>query len=245
MFKSRFARPIPILVAIIGAYHIAMFWLHPRLPPVAKTEVVWGEMSDKEPAPLQNPAIDAAYCSGAIQSVSDNHMDTLTSKTNERVRFEYRPEASYIVNTGRAAEIVMEPGSTITIGNKAYALKEIEFQKADTSGRMDFYLIHRAEDGTVAVVAAPLQLAKEGNATIDALWRYMPQLRGEHNSLDDIHVDINHLLPHDRTYYRYAASGACNKDVTWLGLQSPVLITTAQMEKLNRALAFRNITKSL
>ncbi len=119
MIKSRFARPIPVLVAIIGAYHIAMFWLHPRLPPVAKTEVVWGEMSDKQPSPLQNPAIDAAYCSGTIQSVSDNQIDTLNSKTNERVRFEYRPEASYIVNTGRAAEIVMEPGSTITIGNKA------------------------------------------------------------------------------------------------------------------------------
>ncbi len=110
---------------------------------------------------------------------------------------------------------------------------------------MDFYLIHRAEDGTVAVVTAPLQLAKEGNATIDALWRYMPQLRGEHNSLDDIHVDINNLLPHDRTYYRYAASGACGKDVIWLGLQSPVLITTTQMEKLDHALAFQNITKSL
>jgi len=245
MKKSLLARPIPLLVAAIGAYHVAMFALHPHHRAVAKTEVVWGDLSDKQPSPLQSPLIDTAFCSGTLQPASDGNTTNTADATKSRVRFEYRPEADYFVNTGRAEEIAMRPGSTITIDNKIYQLKQIQFQNTATAGRMDFYLIHRAEDGKVAVVEAPLQIGQESNPAIDTLWRYMPQRQGEHNSLDDIHVDINNLLPHDRTYYRYAASGSCGKGVVWLGLQSPVQITADQLAKLDHSLVVHNSTTSL
>jgi len=244
MNKSRYARPIAILVAIVGAYHIVLFGLHPHPPALAaKTEVIWGDLSDKQPSFLPETAFATPSCTAALQPAADNP-GSAADKMKKRVRFEYRPEADYFVNTGRAEEIVMEPGSTITIDNKTYALKQIQFYQAGTSGQRGFYLIHRADDGKVAVVAAPLQVSNESNPAIDALWRYLPQRPGEHNSLDDMHVDINNLLPHDRTYSRYTTNGSCT-DAVWLSLQTPVQITADQLAKLDRVLTAKRTTTSL
>lgn len=245
MKKSRYIRPIIILVVVIGAYHVLLFGLRPPLPPVPKTEVIWGDLGTQQPVALQTPHLDTAYCSGALEPTTDNAAAKASDKENRRVRFEYRPVADEIINTGNTAKITMDRGSTLTLNGETYALKQILFQKSDAKGKMAFYLVHHAADGKVAIVAVPLELSKQGNPTIEALWRYMPPQPGEHNTLYDIHVDINNLLPHDRTYYRYAASGSCSKNVIWLGLQKPVQITAAQVAKLDHALNPQSTAKAL
>ncbi len=253
MKKFRYTRPLAILIVIIGAYHVLLFGLRPQLPPVAKTEVVWGDLSNKPQTNLQTPLLDTAFCTGATQATTGDTASAaaaITAAGKDRIRFEYRPVAEDIANTGHTVQITMDRGSSITIDGTTYHLKQFMFQKmaADAghgSGQMAFYLVHRAANGKVAVVAVPLQLGKEGNPVITTLWRYMPKHVGEHNSLADIHIDINNLLPHDRSYYRYTAAGDCAKHVVWLGLQTPVTITATQLAKLDKALAQSSTSQSL
>ena len=246
--KFPYTRPLIALVVIIGAYHVFLFGMNPKLPAVARTEVLWGGLSAGRGAPLQTPLLNTAYCSDTMRPTTGDAGATDNSGTaDHRIRFEYRPVADEIINTGPTLQVLMDRGSSITVDGATYHLKQFMFQKANTQGgkgQMAFYLIHRAADGKVAVIAIPLQIGKEANPVITALWRYLPPHAGEHNSLNDIHVDINNLVPHDRTYYRYASSGKCDRNIDWFGLQSPVTITAAQMAKLDKALAQSGTSES-
>lgn len=236
MKKNSYAWRIALLLVVIGAVHIYLFTRHPYLPPVPKTEVIWGDLNDKQPSPLQSLPLDTNLC--AVKAVMPEKGGDDGSDNGKRVRFEYRPEAQEFLNTGRAAQIVMERGSVLTLGKESYPLVKIQFERSRTTGQPVFYLIHRMKEGKVVVVSVPLQVSGQDNEVIATLWRYLPHRAGEHNTLYDVHVDINKLLPHDRTYYRYAAAQeGCAKEAVLLSLVSPVQISAAQMTKLDEVLA--------
>lgn len=233
------------LIAIVGAYHIVLFGLHPGLPPEVKTEVMWGELDNTPNASIENPKIDTALCrTEAVSSEADSTNTPADTEAN-RVRFEYRPEAEAFINTGTSANIVMAEGSSITIGKKSYPLQLIEFKKNDKSSNIAIHLIHQIKDNKVAVITVPVKVSSTNNPAIDALWRYLPKHKGDHNSLDDIHLDIDHLLPKDRTFYRYPKEVNCNDNIVLLGLSSPVTISTKQLALLSKALKVQNKTASL
>jgi len=233
---------VVLLVAAVGVFHVVMFLLHPHRPPYPKTEVVWGDLSDKQPDALQSTSFAPSFCSDLPQVDKQEATDFIDMAVN-RIRFEYRPEADDFINKGGLAEIMMGQSGTITLGNKTYPLQKIVFARTGASGQMALYLIHHVNSGGGVVVSVPLQIAEKGNSIIDTLWHYLPQLPGEHNSLDDIHVDINNLLPHDRTYYRYTSNGDCSNNVIMLGLVSPVLISSTQADTLSQALAEHDASK--
>lgn len=247
MKKKSYKRPIAILIAVIGAYHVVLFALHPTLPPVAKTEISWGEANDTPLSVLQRPAMDASWCTVTKQP-SDEKKDEQDKVPNmatvSRVRFEYRPEASEFMNTGSAAQIRMAQGSSLTIGKYNYPLRQIEFRKSDITGKINLYLIHRIKDGRSAIVSIPLKIGEQSNPAIDALWRYLPKQQGDHNALDDLHLDISHLLPQDHSYYRYPDNGTCPNGTILLGLSSPVSISTAQLLKLDKVLLVQKQAKA-
>lgn len=236
MKKKSFKRPIAGLVAIIGAYHIVLFGLHPVLPPKDKTEIIWGELGHSPQPAMGTPQIDADLCRIEPPSSDDDSANTSSSTEAKRLRFEYRPVADAFVNTGDSANIVMTKGSSITIGHKSYPLQFIEFKKGDKTSDLAIHLVHRIKDRNVAIVTVPVKISNSNNPAIDALWRYLPKQKGEHNSLDDLHLDINHLLPKDRTFYRYPNNANCNDNVVLLGLSSPVMMSAKQLTRLNKAL---------
>jgi len=246
MKKKSYKRPIALLVAVIGAYHIVLFALHPRLPPEAKTQVAWGDVSDTLPSVLQRPLVDPKWCADSSQSDQQEETQNKTPALADttRVRFEYRPEANKFINTGNAAQIIMAQGSSLTIGKYNYPLQQIEFRKSAITGKINLYLIHRLKKGKSAIVAVPLKLSERDNPAIDALWRYLPKQQGDHNSLDDVHLDIGHLLPQDLTYFRYPDSEVCGKETILLGLNSPVSISTAQLLKLDKVLVAQKQTQA-
>lgn len=237
MKKKSYKRPIALLVAVIGAYHIVLFALQPTLPPVVKTEVAWGDMSSTLPSVLLRPLIDPKWCADTSESTEKAPQEKVPhAASTKRVRFEYRAEASNFINTGNSAKITMAQGSSLTIDNHNYPLQQIEFRKSDITGKINLYLIHRLKKEKSAIVAVPLKISDKANPAIDALWRYLPKQRGDHNSLDDFHLDIDHLLPRDHTYFRYPVSDTCGKETIILGLTSPVMISTTQLLKLDKVL---------
>lgn len=238
--KKSYKKTIAILIVVVGAYHVLLFGMHPKLPPVEKAEIIWGDLTDTPSANKPEAVIDTSMCQDAAHAMAAVEKTTgADTEATERVRFEYRPAADTFINTGNTASILMEDGSTMNIGKQSYPLREMAFTRSPSSGHITLNLIHRIKDGRLAVVLVPLQVTDTPNSAIEALWRYLPKYHGDHNSLDDLHIDLTNLLPRDRTFYRYPASDGCNQGVVILGLTSPVQISATQMAKLDKVLQHR------
>lgn len=234
--KKKYSRKIALLVVAVGVFHVVLFGMRPKLPPVPQTEIVWGEQGEGGWKDARRPELDAELCRAAqrLESSAENEKKPGTI-SGDRVRFEYRPVASEFMHTGRAVQVEMGRGSSIRVGEQSYPLKAIRFRRVNASGRDAFYLVH--QDGErMVVVTVPLQISDSANPGIAALWRYLPKGAGEHNALDDIHLDIANLLPHDRTYYRYAGDSGCGSRLILLGLASPVTISPKQAVQLDKVL---------
>ena len=78
------------------------------------------------------------------------------------IQVAYRPAPLHIVNNGHTIEVDYEPGSSITVGDRRYELKQFHFhhpseEKINGKGyAMVAHLVHAAADGSLAVVAVLL-----------------------------------------------------------------------------------------
>lgn len=225
---------IALCVAAVGVFHVVKFTRQANHAPLARTEVVEALAANDLTMMLQPPPQGVLPCGNA------SALDTQTlAESVRQIRFSYRPEAERFYNRGNLAQIEMRPGSSININNQLFSLLTIQFERLERAKQNYLSLIHTQRDGQRLTIYVPLQFAATGNSVIDALWRYLPSQPGEHNSLDDMHVDINELLPHDRTYIRAITTDQCGKPALWLALQSPISISEAQASRLNEVLTMK------
>ena len=75
------------------------------------------------------------------------------------IQVAYRRAPLHIVNNGHTIEVDYEPGSSITVGDRRYELKQFHFHHPSEekingkSYAMVAHLVHAAADGSLAVVA--------------------------------------------------------------------------------------------
>jgi carbonic anhydrase len=178
-----------------------------------------------------------AACRGAAQSPVDIRQ-TRPAATPAPITFDYRDSRLSAVNNGHTIQVDYDPGSSITVGGVRYELLRLHFHRPAeerVQGRMyalDAHLVHRAADGTLAVVAV---LFNEGapQPTIDAIWRHMPKMRGERNTLANVMINAGGLLPADRSYYAYIGSltePPCSEGVRWYVLKTPLTVSAVQLQ---------------
>lgn len=160
----------------------------------------------------------------------------------ETIQFDYRPGRFKIVDNGHTVQV--EPGTPgrIVLGGKTYSLLQFHFHKPSEervngkSFAMVAHLVHRSDDGQLAVVAVLMEPGSE-NPFIQTLWNHMPldkNLPVEHPQAS---VDLNNLLPASRAYYTYMGSlttPPCSEGVLWLVLKQAVQISPEQIEIFGR-----------
>ena len=159
------------------------------------------------------------------------------------IQFAYRPAPLHIINNGHTIEVDYEPGSSITVGDRRYELKQFHFhhpseEKINGKGyAMVAHLVHAAADGSLAVVAVLLDAKASANPLVSRLWQYMPAQEGPEKTHDDIHIDVTGLLPPDRGYYTFSGSlttPPCTENVTWFVLKAPEPISQGQSDAFGR-----------
>jgi carbonic anhydrase len=153
----------------------------------------------------------------------------------EPIRFEYRPGAFAVIDTGHTVQVNVAPGNAITVMGRRYELAEFHFhrpaeERVDGRGfDMVVHLVHKDAAGHVAVVAV---LLERGNAlpAVQAVWNNLPLEKGEELKAD-VPLDPADLLPADRRYYTYMGSlttPPCTEGVLWMVLKQPVQISPEQ-----------------
>ena len=159
------------------------------------------------------------------------------------IQVAYRPAPLHIVNNGHTIQVDYEPGSSITVGDRRYELKQFHFhhpseEKINGKGyAMVAHLVHAAADGSLAVVAVLLDARSSANPLVAFLWQYLPAQEGPEKTHDDVQIDATGLLPTERGYYTFTGSlttPPCTENVTWFVLKAPETISQAQADAFGR-----------
>jgi carbonic anhydrase len=153
------------------------------------------------------------------------------------LKFDYNPVPLNIIDNTHTIQINYAPGSTVTIGDKTYTLKQFHFHhpsEEHVNGKkydLVAHLVHADADGHLAVVAV---LFKEGaaNPFIETLWKNIPAEKEKAMDVASVSVNVKDLLPAEQGYYSYSGSlttPPCSEGVAWYVLQTPVTISKAQV----------------
>ncbi len=158
------------------------------------------------------------------------------------IQFAYRAAPLHVINNGHTIQINYEPGSSITVGDRRYELKQFHFhhpseERINGKGfAMVAHLVHAAADGSPAVVAVMLD-AGSANPLVARLWQYLPAREGPEQTHADVQIDVTDLLPAARGYYTFTGSlttPPCSEHVTWFVLKAPQAISRAQADAFGK-----------
>ena len=145
------------------------------------------------------------------------------------LKFDYKAVPLNIIDNGHTIQVNYAPGSTLTVGDKSYVLKQFHFHhpsEEHVNGKrydMVAHLVNADADGKLAVVAV---LLKKGsaNAMVQKIWENLPKEEGEATDVAGVEVNASALLPTDTAYYTFTGSlttPPCSEEVTWFVLKTP------------------------
>ena len=156
----------------------------------------------------------------------------------EPIRFDYKPVALRIVDTGHTVQVNYAEGSTIVVAGERYELKQFHFHKPSEEridGRwfdMVAHLVHRSADGRLAVVAVLFDARQQANPFLRTVWPHLPLEPGREFAPAEVIIDANALLPQVRTYFTYIGSlttPPCTEGVLWIVLKTPLEASPEQV----------------
>jgi carbonic anhydrase len=155
----------------------------------------------------------------------------------EPVQFDYKASAFRVLDNGHTLQVNLDGGNSIVAQGQRYLLQQFHFhhpaeERIDGRGfDMSLHLVHRDEQGRLAVVALLLERSSAAQPVVQAVWNNLPLEQGEEIGTRAV-VDLNHLLPADRGYYTYMGSlttPPCTEGVLWMVMRQPVSVTPEQV----------------
>jgi carbonic anhydrase len=144
-----------------------------------------------------------------------------------------------IVDNGHTIMVNYAPGSTLTVGDKIYTLKEFHFHhpsEEHVNGKkydLVAHLVHADADGHLAVVAILFKRDSTPAPLLDTLWKNLPAEKGRVVEVSSVSINAKDLLPPTAGYYTFAGSlttPPCTEGVTWYVLKTPVDISEPQLD---------------
>jgi carbonic anhydrase len=185
----------------------------------------WGELSPDNIACLQGQSQSPIDIREAV-SASENPID-----------FQYQKAPLSIVNNGHTIQVNNSAQNSINIGDQAYQLRQFHFHNPSEhtilgqAYPLEMHLVHQNQAGQLAVIGALFEEGKY-NPALDDVWKNMPtQVNVE--SATNNPIDVNALLPADRSYYHYQGSlttPPCTEGVMWYVLSTPLTMSRAQID---------------
>ena len=155
----------------------------------------------------------------------------------EAVKFDYRNSGFRVIDNGHTVQVNVSGGNTISVSGQRFELVQFHFHRPSEEridGRtfdMVVHLVHKDYDGKLAVVAV---LLDRGSAQpiIQTVWNNLP-LEKNVEQAGNGGLDLNALLPTDRSYFTYMGSlttPPCSEGVLWMVMKQPVQISSEQLE---------------
>lgn len=159
-----------------------------------------------------------------------------------KLSFEYWPTHLSALNNGHTVEVTYDTGSFLTLEGKRYALKQYHFHHPGEhavdgkSYPMELHLVHKSDDGKLAVVAV---LIREGEANrwLKPLFDNLPR-PGERRE-PDARISAADLLPPSKVFLHYTGSltsPPCSEGVAWFVMRAPIELSADQIALMTNLL---------
>ena len=207
-------------------------------------KVHWGYEGEGAPSHWAKLDSNFAVCgSGKQQSPIDIKTVGL-SISSKPIVFHYGTSAINVVNNGHTIQVNYDQGSYALIDGKRYDLLQFHFHSPSEhtiDGKpadMVAHLVHKAEDGSLAVVAV---LFKEGseNTFLKSIWSNLPLEPGMHTE-SPATIFAENIMPETKSYYHYSGSlttPPCSEGVNWNVMTNMVEASAAQIDAFNSIFA--------
>ena len=195
--------------------------------------------------PLVWSKLDRTYeaCSkGHEQSPLDVRGARLNSSLKP-LEFHYIAGPITLMNTGNGIVARVDPGSTLVANGVRYNLVELDFHHPSehaVKGKlsdMEVDLMHRSDDGKMAIVAVRLNQDRGfPNALLASIFDHLPATPGTSTKIADM-VNAGGLLPVDRGYWTYVGSELtppCSEGVRWYVFEEDLSISRTQLDAFTR-----------
>jgi len=184
--------------------------------------------------------LDPAYkaCSKGHQQSPIDVRGARLNNALQPIEFHYIAGAVTLENNGHTVVVHVDHGSYIVAGGVRYELVEFDFHHPSeeaVKGKltdMDVHLVHKSDDGRLAVVAVRL-LEDPGapNAVLATLWPHLPANAGASEKVTEM-VNPGGFLPTDRGYWTYMGSlttPPCTEGVRWFVFEQAVSVSRVQL----------------
>ena len=211
--------------------------------PLTTLATSWGYTGENGPA--QWGEISKAYAT-CQTGINQSPIDIQTATTNKlglpalSIQYVDGPTRFRSINHTLQATMSRYTANYINIDDKIYYLKQLDFHAPSEhtlNGRtypLELQLVHKNQHGDIAIVAVMFDI-DEPNQAIQNLWESFPTMTD--NSMPIFSpVNINQLLPDDKTYWRYSGSlttPPCTEGVTRAVLKTPVALSAEQLDKFH------------
>ncbi len=137
---------------------------------------------------------------------------------------------------------------SLTLDSTQYPIQEFHFHARSEhrfetpNGITDFpiemHIVNQYGDRRVVLAAfiVPVRPGEQPNPELSKIWEHLPVERGQRITVTNF--DLGKLVPADHSAYRYAGSlttPACDQNVSWFVLMSPLYLTQEQIEEMEEA----------
>ena len=157
------------------------------------------------------------------------------------VQIEYRPSTFRVIDNGHTVQVNLASGNSIEVIGRRYELVQFHFHRPSEeriNGRqfeMVVHLVHKDSAGRLAVIAVLLDRG-EAHPLVQTVWNNLPLEKGEEIPAKAM-LDLNALLPADRSYFTYMGSlttPPCSEGVLWMVMREPVGVSPEQIGIFSR-----------
>lgn len=209
----------------------------PTVEPTAATAQSAHWTYEGEEGPEHWGAISADYAacgSGKEQSPID--LAGFGEEDLANITFNYQPSKVNILNNGHTIQVNYDEGSSIDLDGMTYKLAQFHVHapsEHSVEGKLadaELHLVHKSDDGKLAVVGVLINKGAE-NAAFKDVWAHLPAEKADAMTVDGM-VMAADMLPQVQTTYRYAGSlttPPCSEGVAWNVMTTPIEMSEAQL----------------
>lgn len=240
--------PAALLGALLAATQALLFGVASAStaadPPESKSN--WSYAGETGPAHWAELDAEYTVC-GSGQRQSPIDLKGATTKAIANIDFHYSKVPLSLSNNGHRVQVPVPPGSHMTLDGQRYDLQQLYFHTPSehrVDGKLsdgELHLVHKHADGSLAVVGVLLETGSANPALAPIISAAPEKNSGPVNT--GKHIDVNALLPRQRTSYRYVGSlttPPCTEGVKWTVMSEPIELSSAQLDRLTTATGKNN-----